>query len=82
MQHAQAPQNAPCFSFVPGQYVCPLFSGFSFAPGNLPLLERDVRNLAQNCKQIDQQNDSLLTENRENDVRSTESYFPLPTACS
>ena len=35
--------------------------------GQLPFLERDVRNFVQNRKKIVQENDALLTEKREND---------------
>ncbi|KAK3002673.1 hypothetical protein RJ639_017910 [Escallonia herrerae] len=36
--------------------------------GQLPFLERDVRNFVQNRKKIIQENDALLTEKRENDT--------------
>ncbi|KAH7530037.1 hypothetical protein JRO89_XSUnG0026600 [Xanthoceras sorbifolium] len=36
--------------------------------GQLPFLERDVRNFVQNRKKIVQENDALLTEKRENDT--------------
>lgn len=36
--------------------------------GQLPFLERDVRNFIQNRKKIVQENDALLTEKRENDM--------------
>lgn len=36
--------------------------------GQLPFLERDVRNFVQNRKKVVQENDALLTEKRENDT--------------
>ncbi|KAI3456577.1 hypothetical protein Pfo_013240 [Paulownia fortunei] len=36
--------------------------------GQLSFLERDVRNFIQNRKKVDQENDALLTEKRENDT--------------
>lgn len=36
--------------------------------GQLPFLERDVRNFVQNRKKVVQENDALLTEKKENDV--------------
>ncbi|XP_057961004.1 putative protein FAR1-RELATED SEQUENCE 10 isoform X2 [Malania oleifera] len=36
--------------------------------GQLPFLERDVRNFVQNRKKLVQENDALLTEKRENDT--------------
>ncbi|KAM1540787.1 hypothetical protein ACFX10_005420 [Malus domestica] len=36
--------------------------------GQLPFLERDVRNFVQNRKKFVQENDALLTEKRENDT--------------
>ncbi|GLT80222.1 hypothetical protein SLA2020_516740 [Shorea laevis] len=36
--------------------------------GQLPFLERDVRNFVQNRKKVVQENDALLTEKRENDM--------------
>ncbi|XP_031273388.1 putative protein FAR1-RELATED SEQUENCE 10 [Pistacia vera] len=36
--------------------------------GQLPFLERDVRNFVQNRKRFVQENDALLTEKRENDT--------------
>lgn len=36
--------------------------------GQLPFLERDVRNFVQNRKKVVQENDALLTEKRENDA--------------
>ncbi|WCJ19454.1 FAR1-related sequence 10 [Euphorbia peplus] len=36
--------------------------------GQLPFLERDVRNFVQNRKKVVQENDALLCEKRENDV--------------
>uniref|UniRef100_A0A251KZU5 Protein FAR1-RELATED SEQUENCE n=1 Tax=Manihot esculenta TaxID=3983 RepID=A0A251KZU5_MANES len=36
--------------------------------GQLPFLERDVRNFVQNRKKIVQENDALLSEKRENDT--------------
>ncbi|KAK6932854.1 MULE transposase domain [Dillenia turbinata] len=36
--------------------------------GQLPFLERDVRNFIQNRKKVVQENDALLTEKRENDT--------------
>ncbi|KAM5588921.1 putative protein FAR1-RELATED SEQUENCE 10 [Rosa sericea] len=36
--------------------------------GQLPFLERDVRNFVQNRKKVVQENDALITEKRENDT--------------
>ncbi|XP_050212090.1 putative protein FAR1-RELATED SEQUENCE 10 isoform X2 [Mercurialis annua] len=36
--------------------------------GQLPFLERDVRNFVQNRKKVVQENDALLIEKRENDI--------------
>ncbi|XP_048140912.1 putative protein FAR1-RELATED SEQUENCE 10 isoform X2 [Rhodamnia argentea] len=36
--------------------------------GQLPFLERDVRNFIQNRKKVVQENDALLNEKRENDI--------------
>ncbi|MED6169098.1 putative protein FAR1-RELATED SEQUENCE 10, variant 3 [Stylosanthes scabra] len=36
--------------------------------GQLPFLERDVRNFVQNRKKVVQENEALLTEKRENDI--------------
>ncbi|KAK9284854.1 hypothetical protein L1049_024908 [Liquidambar formosana] len=37
-------------------------------PGQLPFIEKDVRNFVRTCKKTVQENDALLTEKRENDT--------------
>lgn len=37
-------------------------------PGQLPFIEKDVRNFVRTCKKTVQENDALLTEKRENDM--------------
>lgn len=37
-------------------------------PGQLPFIEKDVRNFVRTCKKSVQENDTLLTEKRENDT--------------
>ncbi|KAF7833087.1 FAR1-RELATED SEQUENCE 10 [Senna tora] len=37
-------------------------------PGQLPFIEKDVRNFVRTCKKAVQENDALLTEKRENDM--------------
>ncbi|KAF7139940.1 hypothetical protein RHSIM_Rhsim06G0176200 [Rhododendron simsii] len=37
-------------------------------PGQLPFIEKDVRNFIRTCKKTVQENDVLLTEKRENDL--------------
>ncbi|XP_057506988.1 putative protein FAR1-RELATED SEQUENCE 10 [Actinidia eriantha] len=37
-------------------------------PGQLPFIEKDVRNFIRTCKKTVQENDALLTEKRENDM--------------
>lgn len=37
-------------------------------PGQLPFIEKDVRNFVRTCKKTVQDNDALLTEKRENDT--------------
>lgn len=37
-------------------------------PGQLPFIEKDVRNFVRSCKKTVQENDALLTEKRENDM--------------
>lgn len=37
-------------------------------PGQLPFIEKDVRNFVRTCKKSVQENDALLTEKRENDM--------------
>ncbi|XP_044504010.1 putative protein FAR1-RELATED SEQUENCE 10 [Mangifera indica] len=37
-------------------------------PGQLPFIEKDVRNFVRTCKKTVQENDALLTEKRENDL--------------
>ncbi|XP_059661249.1 putative protein FAR1-RELATED SEQUENCE 10 [Cornus florida] len=37
-------------------------------PGQLPFIEKDVRNFVRTCKKTVQENDTLLTEKRENDL--------------
>ncbi|XP_012478472.1 putative protein FAR1-RELATED SEQUENCE 10 isoform X1 [Gossypium raimondii] len=37
-------------------------------PGQLPFIEKDVRNFVRTCKKSVQENDALLTEKRENDT--------------
>ncbi|CAM8988977.1 unnamed protein product [Rhodiola kirilowii] len=37
-------------------------------PGQLPFIEKDVRNFVRTCKKTVQENDTLLTEKRENDT--------------
>lgn len=44
-------------------------------PGQLPFIEKDVRNFVRTCKKTVQENDVLLTEKRENDM------FELLEAC-
>ncbi|EEF32165.1 conserved hypothetical protein [Ricinus communis] len=44
-------------------------------PGQLPFIEKDVRNFVRTCKKTVQENDALLTEKRENDT------FELLEAC-
>lgn len=36
--------------------------------GQLPFIEKDIRNFVRNCKKIVQENDTLLSEKRENDT--------------
>ncbi|KAI4308515.1 hypothetical protein L6164_031578 [Bauhinia variegata] len=38
-------------------------------PGQLPFIEKDVRNFVRTCKKTVQENDALLTEKRENDMQ-------------
>lgn len=44
-------------------------------PGQLPFIEKDVRNFVRTCKKTVQENDAMLTEKRENDL------FELLEAC-
>nr|GMC70644.1 FAR1-RELATED SEQUENCE 10 [Ipomoea batatas] len=37
-------------------------------PGQLPFIEKDVRNFVRTCKKTVQENDALITEKRENDL--------------
>lgn len=37
-------------------------------PGQLPFIEKDVRNFVRTCKKTVQENDAMLTEKRENDT--------------
>lgn len=37
-------------------------------PGQLPFIEKDVRNFVRTCKKTVQENDAMLTEKRENDL--------------
>lgn len=37
-------------------------------PGQLPFIEKDVRNFVRTCKKTVQENDALLSEKRENDM--------------
>ncbi|XP_031406459.1 putative protein FAR1-RELATED SEQUENCE 10 isoform X2 [Punica granatum] len=37
-------------------------------PGQLPFIEKDVRNFIRTCKKTVQENDALLSEKRENDI--------------
>ncbi|GMH12565.1 hypothetical protein Nepgr_014406 [Nepenthes gracilis] len=37
-------------------------------PGQLPFIEKDIRNFVRTCKKTVQENDALLTEKRENDT--------------
>ncbi|KAI4298806.1 hypothetical protein L6164_032324 [Bauhinia variegata] len=36
--------------------------------GQMPYMERDVRNFVQNCKKVVQENEAMLSEKRENDI--------------